>query len=229
MRGRITPGEPLRLLRRLGLQRETGDLQLVEERGAEHRVGLRRGHAVALELAGRFAPLGEVLRREGLIDDAQLRRSLAHLARGERLQGRILVSMGILTNQALEAALRRQAELRLERLLDLRDGHWRFEPGPPSSPAAARTTPIDLGAWSPAPAERRRERAAGAPPGRVPDRSSAARALLGVPIDADGAAVRRAYHRLALALHPDRHPDAPPEADYALRFATVHGAYRALV
>ena len=175
---------------------------------------------MALQGDGSFVPLGETLRHEGLIDDAQLRRSLELLTRGEALQGRALVAIGALTEAELEAALRRQAEARLTRLTDVQDGHWCFEPGLPSAPAAARTTPIDLVAWT---GRHARERS-----GRV-DETRAARALLGVPIDADGAAIRRAYHRLARELHPDRHPDAPAEAAYGRRFATVHRAYRTLV
>jgi hypothetical protein len=51
---------------------------------------------------------------------------------------------------------------------------------------------------------------------------SAARALLGLPDDADRNAVTRAYWRLARTTHPDR-SDA---ADAAARFASLSAAYR---
>jgi hypothetical protein len=51
---------------------------------------------------------------------------------------------------------------------------------------------------------------------------SAARALLGLPDDADRSAVTRAYWRLARTTHPDR-SDA---ADATARFASLAAAYR---
>lgn len=65
-----------------------------------------------------------------------------------------------------------------------------------------------------------------APP---PVRADAA-AVLDLPADASPAQARRAFHRLALRLHPDRHPTAPPgeRARLAERFARVAAAYREL-
>ena len=47
-------------------------------------------------------------------------------------------------------------------------------------------------------------------------------AVLGLPEDADAAAVRRAYRRLARACHPDANPDDPQAAE---RFLTLAAAY----
>jgi hypothetical protein len=55
--------------------------------------------------------------------------------------------------------------------------------------------------------------------------------LIGLPPDAPTALVRRAYRRLALELHPDRHPtaSAAERAHLAQRFAAATQAYRALL
>lgn len=55
--------------------------------------------------------------------------------------------------------------------------------------------------------------------------------VLGLPPDAPMALVRRAYRRLALELHPDRHPSASAaeRAHLAQRFAAATQAYRALI
>jgi len=60
---------------------------------------------------------------------------------------------------------------------------------------------------------------------------AAAYALLEVGQGADADEVKRAYRRLARALHPDVHPNASPEELRELehRFAQVSAAYRRLV
>ncbi len=66
-----------------------------------------------------------------------------------------------------------------------------------------------------------------APSPRTPDD---ARRLLGVPSDADAAAVKRAYRRLAREWHPDMHPEAAGAVRQALeaRFAALNQAYRTI-
>ena len=61
-------------------------------------------------------------------------------------------------------------------------------------------------------------------------RRLAAQRLLGVDDAADGDAIKRAYRRLARALHPDLQPDADDQRRRALerRFAEVTAAYEAL-
>jgi DnaJ-domain-containing protein 1 len=62
-------------------------------------------------------------------------------------------------------------------------------------------------------------------------RRAAALRLLGVDDAADAEAVKRAYRRLARALHPDLQPDADEQRRRALerRFAEVTAAYESLV
>lgn len=55
--------------------------------------------------------------------------------------------------------------------------------------------------------------------------------LLGLPDGAPADEVKRAFHKLARELHPDRHPSAS-EADrrqLAERFAAIHAAYRQIL
>lgn len=70
----------------------------------------------------------------------------------------------------------------------------------------------------------------GLDPHRDPRRAAALR-LLGVDDIADAEAVKRAYRRLARALHPDLQPDADDQRRRALerRFAEVTAAYESLV
>ena len=70
-----------------------------------------------------------------------------------------------------------------------------------------------------------------APHRRSPDpKREAARRALGVPDNADLDAVKRAYRRLARALHPDLQPDADLDRKRTLsrRFAEITAAYELL-
>jgi DnaJ-domain-containing protein 1 len=70
-----------------------------------------------------------------------------------------------------------------------------------------------------------------APVRRIDPRRAAALELLGVQDDADVEDVKRAYRRLARALHPDLQPHADADRRRTLerRFAEVTAAYEALV
>ena len=70
-----------------------------------------------------------------------------------------------------------------------------------------------------------------APPGTVDARRLAAMRLLGIDDADDAEVVKRAYRRLARALHPDLQPDAdePRRRTLERRFAELTAAYEALV
>jgi hypothetical protein len=89
--------------------------------------------------------VGRLLVEEGALDEAALQRGLA--SAGARLAGHALRAQGAISEAQLEAALRRQAELRLRRLAAVSAGRWRFEPqaAPPASARSGR--PLALAAW----------------------------------------------------------------------------------
>jgi len=89
---------------------------------------------------------------------------------------------------------------------------------------AAAPTPASAPRQAPAP------RPAPAPRTVLDPRARAARQLLGVDDAADADTVKRAYRRLARALHPDLQPDADDQRRRTLerRFAEVTAAYDAL-
>jgi hypothetical protein len=147
MLGTLTRGEFVRLAYRLGRNASTGALELGEG-AARHLCHLRRGYVTAIQVEGHWAPLGEILRDAGAIDDALLARSLAAAERGASLQGRALAGSGV-PLAAIEAALRRQAELRLERLATIGQATWSFRPDAPSpSGRSAGGVPVALAAWA---------------------------------------------------------------------------------
>jgi len=63
------------------------------------------------------------------------------------------------------------------------------------------------------------------------DERAKARRLLGIENATDPAEVRRAFRRLAIELHPDRHALAPAEQQRrtAAQFARLSAAYHLLV
>jgi DnaJ-domain-containing protein 1 len=220
-----TLGDLLGALHRAG---STGTLELVEDRGRAHRVHLARGLVVAVELDGASPLLGEILRRDAVLDDDVLRRSLLRAMASRRLHGEVLVDEFRLSPSIVGSALRRQMRERLvalEKLVDARVS-FRVATRPPRGSLAG--VPLEPGEFLHG---RRRARArSGQRPAVSPD-EGAAWQILGVTPGADAAAIKRAYKRLALATHPDRHPDATDDERRALeaRFATITQAYRSLV
>jgi hypothetical protein len=146
MIGKLSRGEFVRLAYRLGRGAATGALELVEGPRARHRLQLRRGYLTAAQLEGHWAPLGEILRDAGAIDDAQLEQSLAAPGRGDELHGKSLRDAGA-SPAAIEAALRRQAEMRLERLAAMASADYSFDPHAPPPLRGAGGVPVALTSW----------------------------------------------------------------------------------
>jgi DnaJ-like protein len=310
--GELTAGGFVRLAYRLGREAVTGGLDVAEAAGAAHHLYLRRGYLTSARVDGGCAPLGQILRARGDVDEEPLRRSLEHAARVRVLSGHALKARGAISEAALASALRRQAELRLERLAAIAAGTWRFDAAAAAPPAHRSGRPFALTTWARRHLEadldgRRAEhfaarlagtrlslhkdlapdlaecddvdrrvlaalaaprrldeiaRASGAPrqrllgfvwflrsvgaltaelagldprlgseAGAAADAArTRARRTLGLDDDADPAAVRDAYRRLARRLHPDMHPgsDEPTRRALAARFAAVTEAYRSL-
>lgn len=97
--------------------RANGVLQL---RDGEKRkeVELRDGRPAAVRSNLPSERLGEWLLRSGRIEPAVIAESARRLLRGEGLQGQILVGMQVLSEEALSAALREQAEEKLHEIFD---------------------------------------------------------------------------------------------------------------
>ena len=200
------------LLEVLGRAGAEGELQL-HRAGRTHRVLLREGRVVAARVAGRFDPLLRRLRREGGLDEDGYRRALESLARSERRSGELARAAGAepaRVRRGLERQLR-DALLALGRLVDGTEATPRF--------VGRRVEPREVVAVMPRPPRprRRAHRSPGSPARRpLPARPAP-------PGD------RRALRALALALHPDRHPDLSPEerprreAALARATAAFHG------
>jgi DnaJ-domain-containing protein 1 len=225
-----------------GLHRRgaTGTL-VIEAHARQHQVLFRRGFLKAIKLEGLFSPLGDRLLAAGAISREHLRRSVEAIASGTALQGEALVRLGAVSAERVRQELEIQTRERIAYLVGCSSGRWRFEDGAPGDPGLllhpltlVRGTPRRRGAG-----RARVAPSAGRPPCSEPGRYSlrgmgttprAAHAVLGVPPDATPDVVRREYRRLALQLHPDRHPDLdePSRRRLEAKFAEVTAAYEAL-
>lgn len=217
----------------------TGTL-VIEAHARQHRVTFRRGYLRSIKLEGHFQPLGDRLLAAGEISFEHHRRSLEAIASGSALQGEALVRIGAISAERLRGELEAQARERIGYLVGCSSGRWRFEDGSPGDPGLL-LHPLNLVRGTP---RRRRggdrARPSGAPPRPEPGRYSLrgmgtshrmAHVILGVPSDASPDVVRREYRKLALELHPDRHPGLDDAARRRLeaRFSEVTAAYDALM
>jgi DnaJ-domain-containing protein 1 len=205
----------------------TGTLELIEDRGRCHRVHLTQGAVVAVELDGAAPCLAEILRRERAADDDVLRRSLLRAMASRRLHGEVLIEDYRLSPAVVGDALRRQLLGRLAVLDQLADARVSFRVAVRPPRGALHGAPLGPSEFL---VGRRRSRARlqAAPPA---GRDDAPWVVLGVARGADVAEIKRAYRRLARAVHPDLHPGATDEERRALeaRFSEITQAYRALV
>jgi hypothetical protein len=216
-----TLGDLLGALHRAGA---TGTLELIEDRGRTHRVHLSQGLVVAADLDGASPSLAEILRGEQAADDDVLRRSLLRAMASRRLHGEVLVHEFRLSPAVVGNALRRQVMGRLaaiDRLADARVS-FRVAVRPPRGSLQDALEPREFLHG------RRRARAQRASP---PPSHDCAWQILGLSPGSDATAIKRAYRRLARAVHPDLHPEATAEERRALavRFSEITEAYRTLV
>jgi hypothetical protein len=229
-----TLGDMLGTLHR---ERASGTLELVEDRGRTHRVHLRAGRVLAVELDGAGASLAEVLRKEELLDDDTLRRSLLRAMASRRLHGEVLIHDFRISPDVVGRALRRQLVTRLATLERVADARVHFCVAVRSPRGALADAPLEAHEFL---AGRRRARDAHAsrsPPPRPPripfppSPTVLAARVLGVDPGAELADIKRAFRKLAKDYHPDLHPEASEDERRTLeaRFAEVTAAYRALV
>ncbi len=218
----------------------TGALELAEDRGRVHRVHLSAGRIAAVEFDGAAATLGEILRAEGSVDEETLRRSLLRAITSRRLHGEVLVCDFKQAASVIDAALRRQMTVRLQRIEQLPDAQVLFRVTVRPPRGALHQTPLAAKEFLPG-----RRRARARLPGPSPRAREAREPLfaaqdaiqasawrtLGVTPGADAGEIKRAYRRLARSCHPDLHPEATDLERRALseRFSEVTHAYRTLV
>lgn len=204
----------------------TGTLELTEDSGRMHRVHLRMGLVSAVDLDGASAPLAELLRARGAVDERTLQRSLLRSLASRRLLGDVLVRDAGLSPEIVDAALRHQLRTKLAALDRVRDARvaFRVVTRPPREALSER--PLDPGEFLGG-RPRARDRVA-QDAGSFEEHR--ARELLGVAPDASAVEVRRAFRRLARAAHPDLHTGASPEErrEVEARFLQLAAAYRQL-
>jgi DnaJ-domain-containing protein 1 len=222
---RTTLGDLLGTLHRA---QATGVLELAETRGPSaglrHSIFFSAGLVDQIDSATVEPPLGELLLREGVLDEDGLRTLLARLVDSpERRSGEVLTEDALASDAVVSAALKAQLRARLEAVFRLEDAEVRFHVRRPPR----RSGPSSLLAPRDFLHGRRRARAqTGA---RRPDADDAYR-VLGLPPGAPTEIVRRAFRRLATEHHPDRHPGASREELVGLvqRFSRITAAYHRL-
>lgn len=223
---KTTLGDLLGVVHRAGA---TGTLELVEDRGRAHRIHVAQGLVVSVEIDGVAPSLAEILRRDHVIDDDVLRRSLLRAMASQRLHGEVLVNEFRLSPSVVGNALRRQILARLSMLERLTGARVSFRVALRVPRGSLHEVPLQPSEFLHG-RRRLRERAAQSPqPARARDMSHWR--VLGLAPGATETEIKRAYRRLARSVHPDLHPGASPEEKRALevQFAEITSAYRALV
>jgi hypothetical protein len=123
----------------------TGTLE-VSTRGERHRIHLRVGYVVQVDLDGGQEPLGLVLVEHGLLSLGELRLSLRR--RRDDLYGVSLIRDSVLSADSVVRGLQLQLARRTARLYGLDEARFAFHPGaiPTSALASpgARLHPIEL-------------------------------------------------------------------------------------
>jgi len=133
--GRLTASTLGDLLGSLHRERITGQLELVEvspplsggSAGRRHRIYFTLGLVTFVESDVKVTPLGEILRREGLISGGAVGRVLERIHAGDRrASGEILVSEGLARPEYVRAGLRKQVKQRLDALFEIEDAWVTF-------------------------------------------------------------------------------------------------------
>jgi len=217
----------------------TGTLELVEDRGRAHRIHIASGLVVAVELDAATPTLAEVLRGEASADEDLIKRSLLRALASQRLHGEVLIGEFHVSPVVVGRALRRQLAARLQALEELADARvcFRVAVRPPRGALHGRpsSSPTSEPPWNAplGPSDflhgRRRARERGDAPIAPVVHSNAWQAL-GLAPGAEESEIKRAYRRLARAVHPDLHPDATDgeRRVLAARFSALTEAYRVL-
>src|SRR6478609_4847228 len=126
--GRLSASTLGDLLGALHRERTSGRLELSEIRGPRgrsvpgrtHRVHLASGLVTSVDTELPVPPLGEILKRKGILDSAVLVTLLRRIDAGDpRSTGEILVTERMARADAVRAGLEQQRRQRLDALFDL--------------------------------------------------------------------------------------------------------------
>jgi len=113
------------------LNEQATGVVVVDHDGGASRIFLSEGVPVGAQCFTGFQPLGQMLLARGRIDVAALNESLAGMAATGRRQGEVLVEIGAVSPQEVDALLTEQQEGYLVRIASLEAGTFRFERGKP--------------------------------------------------------------------------------------------------
>ncbi len=117
------------ILQIISLSKKTGTL-VVRSRKGTGMVVFKNGQVIQAASDGIRDSLGNILVSQGMLDEAALSRALALQKRkADSPLGMILVEMGAVSAQTLEAVVRKQIEEIIYDLLDLEEGFFNFELG----------------------------------------------------------------------------------------------------
>ena len=200
----------------------------------------------SVELDGPATTLGDLLRREHVLEDAALKRCVLSPLRSERLLGEVLVDQAGVSEQLVEQLLRQQISMRIRVLETLTDAVVRFRAA--VRPPRSAFVKVSIGDYLVGRKRQRSEEETPVPPSvgayasskqaidpQVAEKIVAReRALseLGLPANAPLIDARRAYQKLVHALHPDTqsvHTDPETTTAKTLRLMKVREAYRTLI
>lgn len=165
--GRLAASTLGDLLGALHRERITGQLELVEVKGASrasggrrHRIYFVHGLVTFVESEAKVPPLGEILRREGLIGGGAVGRVLERIHQGDRrAAGEILVAEGLARPEFVRAGLRKQVKQRLEALFGIEDAWVTFHAYAGASGGSSRSGSVGKGGEASAGARAQRVKA----------------------------------------------------------------------
>jgi len=126
------------------LNERASGMLVIDHDGGASRIFLREGIPVGAQSFKGFQPLGQMLLARGRIDVQALNESLAGMAATGRRQGEVLVEIGAVTRDEVEALLTEQQQGYLARIASLETGTFRFDPARevPAWTAGVRIQPL---------------------------------------------------------------------------------------
>jgi hypothetical protein len=149
--GRLAAATLGDLLGSLHRESITGQLELFELKGLRglgvpgrcHRIHFTRGLITALESELPVTPIGEILRREGLVAAGAIAWVLRRIQAGDpRIAGEILVAEGFAHPEYIRAGLRKQLKQRLDALFTIEDAIVTFHTARPFGGLPGKVGPL---------------------------------------------------------------------------------------